>query len=394
VCFALGVILAEEEKHMHKASNFVMSALLVSVFATPLAAQVAGDSVSLNTPSERDVYAAGRNVDVSATVAGDAVVAGQRVTISGAVRDDVLAAGEIVIVSGAVGDDVRAAGREVRLESSASGHVVAAGQNVSILRGVDIGQFAWLAGERVEMRGSIAEELRAAGEEVVIAGTVGGDADVAAERIVIDAGAVIGGDLIVYGDDDVDVEVNESARIGGQVITRPFPESGHEWDDDWMSFPGGLFVAVSVFVALAVLAGLFPGFLQRSAGALTGEPLKALGMGLAVLLVTPLVIVVLLAIGIGFLLALPLAAIYLVVLLIGYLAGLFTVAYSGARRLGFDVTSLGRRLLALALAVIVVMIISVIPYVGSLAVFVLWLAGMGACLLAWYRLYRTSSEPA
>jgi hypothetical protein len=379
---------------MFKALYLVLLVLVVNVFATPLAAQLSGESVTLNTPSERDVYAAGRNVDVLATVSGDAVVAGQRVTISGAVRDDVLAAGEIVIVSGVVGDDVRAAGREVRLETSVGGHVVAAGQNVSINRGVNIGQFAWLAGERVEVRGNIAEELRAAGEEVVIDGTVGGNADIAAERIVIGAGAVINGDLIVYGDDDVDVEVSDGARIRGQMITRPFTEQSYQRDDDWVSFPGGLFVAVSVFVALAVLAGLFPGFLRRSAGALTGEPLKALGIGLALLLVTPLVIIVLVAIGIGFLLALPLAAIYFVVLLVGYLAGLFTVAYSAARRIGFDMTSLGRRLLGLALAVIVVTVISVIPYVGSLAVFVLWLAGMGACLLTWYQLYRTPSEPA
>jgi len=370
---------------MSDVTKLTLAALALGAIIPAVLAQMTGESVVLRDPSDKDIYAAGRDVELLAPTTGDAVLAGQRVTVDGAVSEDLIAAGEIVLVRASIGDDVRAAGREVSLESSAGGHVVAAGQHVSIGSGASVGDWAWLAGERVVIRGSIGQELRAAGQQVVIAGSVAGDADVAAERIVVESGAVIGGDLIVRGRHEA--EISDGAEIRGQVITKDLPEQFREGDEA-LGFPGTLFISVSVLVALLVFYWLFPQFMQRSAKVLTGEPLKALGAGFVVLLVTPLLAIALIAIGIGFLLGLPLAAVYLVTLLTGYLVGLFTLGDFVARRVGFDVATAGRRVLVVVLSIAAVALISLIPVVGPLALFALCLAGIGACLLTGYRVYR------
>ncbi len=359
--------------------------LLATMHVPAAEAQWAGESVLIREAQQEDVYAAGRDVEILADVEQDVVAAGQRVSIGGRVGADLIAAAETVIVRGDVGDDVRAAGRSVTIFGKVGDHVVAAGETVSIDRGAEIGNRAWLAGETVRVGGRIGRELKAAGRNVVVYGEVGGDVEILAEEIEVQAGAIVRGDLIWRSEDEP--EISPEARIEGRVIRQPVPEHLAERP----VFPGGAFFGLGLLVAGVVLYLLFPGVWLSSALEAQGSPWTSLGLGIAVLVGAPLVVAVLFATVIGYVLALMMLALYVITLLLGALAGIFSVGDLGLRLLGKrDEASRGLRVLSIIAAVVVLVVIGLVPVLGGLVTFLVWLAGLGAIQLSLYRVYASA----
>lgn len=358
--------------------------LVICGFAvTSVLAQEVGETVVVDTPTTQDIYLAGRTVTVAAPVEGDVTAAGQYVRVERPVSQDVNLAGEEVRIDADIGDDVRAAGRTVELNANVAGHVVAAGERVLLASGRRVGAFAWLAGDTVRVAASVGQGLKIAGREAVVAAPVGGDVEVMAERIEIAAGARIGGDLIWRS--ETPPVIHASAVIAGRIVERPMPAVE----------PVGVATAVTTaLVALAsvLLAGvviylLVPGAAERAAGAMRDSPWRSLGIGLAALVVTPLVILLLLVSGVGVLLALILLALYLVALPLGWFAG----AYGAARWAYPRPLSRGKGALLLLAAIIVLGLVQVIPGLGQLAALAVLLLGLGGAALA---LGRHPPEPA
>ena len=175
---------------------------------------------------------------------------------------DVIAAGETVSIGGPVHDDVRAAGRTVQVGSPVGGHVVAAGAEVIIAADQRVEDWAWLAGNRIEMAGSV-ESLKAAGAMVAIAGEVRGDAELAGERLEIGPGAVIEGDLAWRSANEP--QISKSAQIAGRIVRKPLPEHiGPGWI-------GGLVILLTLMLSVVVLYFVFPRFATEAARAAREE---------------------------------------------------------------------------------------------------------------------------
>ena len=194
--------------------NAAIACLLLA--ATTGVAQEVGDTVVIREVSDKDLYAAGRSVEIQAVVRGDAVAAGERVVVSGAVTEDVIAAGRSVDISGPVGDDVRLAAESVTLSRDVAGHAVIVGSDVFVGSGASISDWAWIVGSRVDVAGTIGDELKVAAGDFVLNGTVEGDVHVIGDDIEIRDGAVIGGDLHWRSDDEP--EIADGAVIRGEVI--------------------------------------------------------------------------------------------------------------------------------------------------------------------------------
>jgi hypothetical protein len=135
---------------------------------------------------------------------------------------------------------------------------------------------------------------------------------------------------------------------------------------------------------------LFPGYSSRAAEAIGREPLKVLGLGLAILVCVPFVVVVLLITIIGIPLALLVIPLYLLLLFLGWVTAALFMAQRGLGvvRAGQPAT-LGWRLLALLLALVALWFLTRIPYVGGLVVIVALTTGIGA--LVWQAWTRRAS---
>ena len=359
----------------------LMPLLLAALIATPLAAQEVGEVVVKRGQIADDLYVAGRSVDVSAQVQGDVVAAGRRVNIDQLISGDVIAAGESVTVRAEVLDDVRAAGRSVTIAGSVADHVVAAGETVDLTGAASIGGFAWFAGREVNVAGRIGAELRVAAQSVIISGEIGDDVQLMAEEIRVLDGARIRGNL-TYRSNNEPV-IADGAEIIGDVIARPMPYQEPEGER-----------AVIIFTVLLAVAGIvyvlvFPTFSVAGALDLRASPLSALGVGIAFLLATPFIILLLFVTVIGLLVALPLLAWYLVSLLGGFLTAVISVGDVGLRLVGKAGAGRGLRVLSVLLALIALLLIQLIPALGGPVMLALLILGLGAFQLQAWRRYST-----
>ena len=362
--------------------------LLLGLSLTSLLAQDAGETIIKREPIEHDYYAAGETVTIAGPVNGDVVIAGQRLTLDGPIVEDVIAAGEIITINGKVGDDVRAAGRVVQINNAVADHIVAAGETVTIGPQASIGSFAWLAGETIEVLGQVGQQLKAGGNEVIIAGQIGGDVKVMAERVRVLDGAVIQGSLRVQSRNPP--EIAAGARILGDVTQIPMPEIEPPPVLKLVLLVGVLYL-VGLMLTGLVYYLMFPRFSVTSARQIEQAPLPSLGLGFAVLFLTPLVIVMLFASAVGILLGVVLGAAYFVMLVIGGLTGVIYLADVALRRL-FKKETAGKGLMVLSLigAFIVLALVQLIPFLGSLAVFLLTILGIGALKYQFWQQYQAT----
>ena len=366
---------------------FPITLLLASSLAlTTLLAQEAGQTIIKRDAIEHDFYAAGETVHIAGPVSGDVVIAGQRLTLDGPVSEDVIAAGEIVTLNGNVGDDVRAAGRVVQINGDVADHIVAAGETLTIGPQAKVGSWAWLAGRQIEVLGQVGQELKVGGEDVIIAGQIMGQVDIMAEHVRILDEALIQGSLRVQSPNPP--EIAAGAIIRGDVTHLPMPEVEPAPVLQAVALVG-VVLTVGLIITGIVYFLLFPHFSVSAARHIEQVPLASLGLGFLVLLVGPLVILLLFTLGITFLLGVLLAAAYFLMVVIGGLTGVIYLSDVTLRRL-FNKASAGKGIMVLTLigAFIVLGLVQLIPLLGSLAVFLLTVLGIGALKYQLWQQYQ------
>jgi len=342
-------------------------------------AQEAGETVTKHGTVNDDYYAAGGTVDIDADIAGDAVVSGGELFIGHRIQGDVMAAGGSVNIRGDILDDVRTAGGEINIDATIGDDLIAAGGAIRVSPGTSTGGEAWLAGGDVHMAGTINKDLLIGAGNIRISGTIHGDVALEGGEIHILEGAIIEGSLHYKSPNEA--KIHPDAKITGDVTYEQ-----KEWDHPHRGY--GIFFLLTMLVAGIVLFLLFPGFTMSAAGRISADPWKSLGVGFALLVVTPIAAVLLMGIVLGVWVGLSILALYFIALLIGLLISFFFLGDWGARLLHKDITTTGRRLLSVTIVIIVLGFIQLVPVVGGLLTFSLLLLGLGAGILQLQFVYR------
>lgn len=277
-------------------------------------------------------------------------------------RDVIALAGELK-VAGDVQDDLVAAARRLRIAKVAS-----------------IGGDARLAARKIELAGRIGGNVRAVTRQITISGTIDGKADLLAEQIVIAPGARIAGDLIYRSGNRP--EIAEGASIGGTVqeIKTGFPTM-QKIGRTLLAIGLALLLAwaLGILVLGAVVQLIVPGLMEATADRLRQRPWAMLGRGVALLLLLPAVAGLLFATVIG----IPVGILFLLVLFLLWWLGLVAVAYSIGLwmrgRLGRPTApSMSARILWTLAGLVVVGVVSLVPFVGIVVALLALAAGIGA----------------
>jgi hypothetical protein len=362
----------------------VISRSLWRVILGVLALSVAADGLHAETRAlrfGRDLFVGGDEVALRSAVAGDALLAGARVTLDASVAGDVVAAGGELDLAGSVGDHLYAAGGKVRIEAAVSGSARIAGGEVRLLPSAKITEGLSVAGGRVALEGEVGSYAQIAGGSIRIDGRVGGNVEAAGGELQVGPNAVIEGSLTFRGSQAAAVAPGAKVRDGVRNIT-------HEraaWRRAWPAIIGVLaFVWFAGWALVGgLLLGLFPNATRRVTSAARARPWLAALVGFIALIVVPAVIALLLATLIGIPLALLTLLLYLVLLPLGWLAGVATIGDWLLPRLrrGVAAPSTGWRIAIFVVALLIVAILTQIPFIGWLAGLLLWVIGIGAILL-------------
>lgn len=362
-------------KHWRKLSLFVLALFMTAAMAQ----QEAGENISLTGTINDDTYSAGGAVSSSAIIDGDLVASGGQLTINGEIKADAIIAGGNISVGAKVGDDARIAGGQISIDADIGDDLMVAGGQITITPDTHVGGNAMVAGGQLQIAAKVDHDLFAAGGEVTISGLVQGDVEVTAEQLILTDSAVIQGKLTYTSPNEI--EQHKGAVVRGGITYKP--SDAMEYQDRH-----GVFPMVLLAITSLVFFFVFPRFSHAASGQIYKSFWSSLGLGAAMLLVTPFSIIIILMTVLGIWIGLSLLAAYLVLLLIGSVLGIVCSGEFLARLLKMDITKTWWRILSILLAVILLGVLQWVPIVGGLAILVIMLVGMGSATILLQRKYK------
>ena len=350
-----------------------------------------GPSVTVGTGQtvNDDIYAAGGTVSILGNVNGSVIAAGGTITVSGTATRDVMVAGGTINVTGKVGGSIRAAGGNLTLNAPVEQDVVVTGGTVDIGSGGTIGRDLVIAGGTATVSAPVARRVSMAAGEVTLRGRVGGDVRGNVDDLRLD-GAQIGGNLD-YTSSNAVVLAN-GAHVAGTTTRRTPTEQGTRGAAN--GFLGWLRGLIGTFALGVLLLLLLPRFSTRSIDTLRAEPWASLGIGEAILVVTPIVALIVFIVGLllgGWWLGLLLIPLWILALAIGYVVSGFLLGRLIFARLGWGGY---HDVLALLAGLFVLTVVGLVPLVGWLVSLAAFVAGAGAVALVVTRRAQMRPAPA
>jgi cytoskeletal protein CcmA (bactofilin family) len=370
--------------------KIICSTLLAALFLLggPAPAQaarfVARDSVNINRAVTDDLYVSGGSVSIDAPIDGDLVVSGGRVEVAGPISGNLYVAGGEVTVTGRVDRTVRVAGGNLRLNGTVGRDLLLAGGRTHLGRGAVVGGDLVAAAGELRLLGRIDGGLLGSAGQVVIDGPIGENARLKVDRLELRENADVGGDLRYRSANEA--RIDDRAQVGGRIERQ---EPARRAPGPLARFLLWLASLLGIVIVGLLIAWLFPETLLETKQSLAQRPWASLGLGAAVLFLTPLVLILVAVTIIG----LPLAVIALALYGIGiYLANVYAAAAVGS--LVLDRLAPGGHWIGVAVVVglVALSLVRIIPVIGGLIGFAVILFGLGAMSLAGRRSWWTPRE--
>lgn len=357
-CFSFSAVLAAEFKFAKEGGNITVSS---------------GEAV-------KNLYAAGNIVSIDGEVQKDLYAAGNIVTVGGSVEDNVCAAGGTVVIKNNVGGNVHAAGGSIVIEGNIAEDLFLAGGNILISKSASVKGDLIIGGGTVDIQCPVAGNVLIGGGEVTVNSKIGGFVKIKAEKIRIGESAEIERDLKYTSPEEA--EIHENAKIAGAIdfsqkaikgVSKPYAT-------------GAIFEILSVLFLLKILISIatglvliyfFKNIIKTAATEGMGNVWGSLGLGFAVLILTPVLGIILAVTVIGvYLTGLLSVAYVLLVMLSSVIANI--IFGSWLIKVTKKKNTYSIRWQEVVVGVIVLKIIWLVPFVGWLICFIFMLISLGA----------------
>jgi len=328
------------------------------------------------------------------TVAGNLYTAGANITVEGKVTGDVICAGQSVNINGAVGGSVRAAGNSVNINGQVARNIMIAGASVILGSDAQAGWDMLIAGAVGEIRGKVGRDLYGVAASMIISGEVNGDVRLKIDdkieskrrgvglndnktKLKIEDTAKINGGLIYTAEGKA--QISSSTSIVGKVThnlpklknTKKLALMGLVWVRTYSIFS-------SLIIGL-VLISFWRGRIKDLTDVMQVKAGASIGWGIAVMFLTPVILILLLLTIIGIPLALMLLGIWLIFIcvskiLTGILAGRIILEK-------FWKQKKDNLILAMIIGIVALWIIFSIPFVGWILFLIATWWGLGGIFI-------------
>jgi hypothetical protein len=279
-----------------------------------------------------------------------------------------------------VSDHIRAAGGTLRFDGKVGKDISVAGGSITFGKTAVIDGNILAGCGTILINGVIGQNAKIAAGDLSVAGAINHSVEYAGRTISILPGAKIGGDLCAQVHDSLSIDISKgtvagSVSIKTEDLHKPQTILGYHVWHFWFKIVWmvGLLVSGFVFVFL------FPKYFASIGSAILHQPGQSFVWGIVALVVTPIIIVILLVTVIGIPVALLLITVYLWLM---YLSQLTLGIALGQQLFGMEGKTRWNIFWSFAVGLLIVQVITFIPYLGGLIVLAGILVGVGALLLA------------
>jgi len=331
----------------------------------------------------KDYFAAGDSVTLSGTVNGDAYLAGGNVIVEGTINGDLLVAGGMVEIRGKITDNVRAVGGQIVISAQVGKNLTVAGGTVNLTDSAKIGGSLVAGTGTLSVFSPVGKDLNIGVGQVTLGNTIGGGVRAGVGQLTLTPNAKVSGDLIYWS--DAQAQIQSGAQVLGQTTHNLPPAKALKEAKPARIL--GIFTGASLALKIAsflwaliiglLLLKFFPVYSRRTIEVMIKKPWASLGMGLLILILTPIIFLILLITVLG----IPIAFVLLVTfLIIAYLAKIFVSIFIGQKVLRYFGSKTGSNW-ALLLGLVVYGIVTLIPILGPVVSLLVVIFGLGAVFL-------------
>ena len=312
------------------------------------------DDVDVSKDTENTIFAAGSNVTVTNKADGIAFIAGNNVNAKGE-SDYGFIAGNVISFTGAIYKDVFIAGNSINIGSDAK-----------------INRDAYIVGNSIKINSDIQGNLRVGGTSLDISGIkVSGKVIASVSELIMDENTIIDGTL----------SVKEDANIVG-LDDATYKEKIMLKSDDLdfnISLSNTIYTKVMSLIAAFIVMVAFFYIMPKTKKKIDVKEItpkstfSSLGKGIVVLIVVPFISIIALVTGFLTPIALITLALYIICI---YLSTLIS-AYIIGKIIDDNFIKKENTYLTLIIGLILVKVVSIIPYAGELLTTLTLFYGLG-----------------
>ena len=330
--------------------------LPISVFAQDFRTNDNRVYIGSGETVDHNVYAFSGDVTVDGTVNGDLFVGGGQVTINGTVGQDLFVGGGTVNIKGKVSGDLRVAGGNVNISGTVGGELLSGAGTLNI-----------------EKDAVVNGEVSIGAGQATIAGTTGSIL-ASVGTLTLDGTAKVNGNLTYTSKDDAIIQ--GGAVISGSTTHKlpPVQKSASQ------TFFSGKLLA---FLITIIIAFLFLFIFPNKSTALASDWKNRYGMnllwGFIALILVPIAAIILMVTVIGIPIGIGAFLLYPIYLYLGNIVGTIALG-TWIKNWWEKEKSPTPSWLAVVIGAIVMAVLSYVPVIGWLAIFIVFLAGIGALI--------------
>jgi cytoskeletal protein CcmA (bactofilin family) len=340
------------------------------------------------TQNPKNLYIASQTVNIDGNVSRDLTAAGSSVNVNGNVENSENIAAASITIKGNVGNNVRAVGRDIVIQGSVGGDVLSAGQNMVLEKTSLVAGDVMAVGNTIELNGKIMGNVRiGAASNVIIRGEVGGFVQIeTVKNLTIENTALIAGKLTYRSPDAGNIANENNIKGGVEYKKQANPDFNFNFKQVW--YWSLIVKSIILLIVLLIAVYLVPRFARNFVNETYRRIWPNLGWGAFTLFVLPVIGVVLFISLIGIPFAIVLGLVYLLMLIsAGVLAPLAigSLVMKLANKSAKEYTADWK---AVVVGSVIAFVLSLIPVIGPLTLFVFFLFALGELALTVWGLLR------
>jgi cytoskeletal protein CcmA (bactofilin family) len=382
---------------MKKLSVMLLALLTTFVVASPARAAdfQSGNSYSLGAEETvaDDLYVGAQDITIDGTVERSAYLAARSITVTGEIKGDLNAVAETIKVTGKVDGSMHVAGSSVTITGQVGRDVFTATAQTIVDSKAIVGGSLVSGSGQLDLDGKVMKDLRSGTSTVNLRGSVAGNAYVASNQMTFGDNGTILGNLRYTSPEKL--SPTDQQKVQGSYDYHESKKSSgfqrHRERTLAALVVGQVFMRTFALVSLGIIGllalWLLPLLSENVRKQTEAKMSKNFGNGILLLVLTPFVIIALLFTLIGIPLAVLVGVIYAVVCSLALLpvarlvgAKVMSSASNKSAYLAFIV--------GLIITEIAVGILKLIPFVGSLVLFLVTAWGVGVIFTAISRMVR------
>lgn len=348
-----------------------------------------GDELYMSGEFSEDMMLAGSTVKFEGTLWGDLLVAARTLTFDGIVDGNINAAAQRITINGEICRSLRVGAEAININSKIDGDVVAFGSEITIASDTYLARDLAVFGSEALIDGEIGSDAYIHGGIITIGGKIHGNLKCYGGKISLAPGAVVMGDFEYESQDKA--RISPEAQILGETRWKKSTDDRKSGGlAGWVPPPSGWIWSL-IFLGGSIILGVIAIVARRDGVQLAAREIRSNGavagiLGLAIVIFTPLILVLTAVTIVGVPAALAGLTVYGLLFLFGkIIAGIAIgmIILGWWRREGK--ISLGW---SLVIGMILLALLYKIPFFGWFIYLLAWAVGVGAMTLVFFRRRR------